>query len=100
MIVDGSAGRNAGTAFVSPQTDYNMDYKTETGYILSQLNYKEEEAKRFDDIAFHLYCIPVQERIEILATLMTQFGIIPVDNRGIDYRSVMTKCLRILATRK
>ena len=48
----------------------NMDIKTETGIILQHLNYQDSQVQRFDDLAFHLYTIPMQERDELLAALI------------------------------
>lgn len=47
-----------------------METKTEVGKILHELNYLDSQVKRFDDLAFHLYTIPMQERDELLAVLM------------------------------
>lgn len=51
-----------------------METKTETGYVLSALNYKDSEVQRFDDLAFHLYCGRTDELREKLAVLLWQFN--------------------------
>lgn len=50
-------------------------YKTETGHILSALNYKDAVVERLDTLAFWLYTIPINERNEILNVLRYQFQI-------------------------
>jgi hypothetical protein len=52
-----------------------MDIKTETGIILQHLNYEDYQVQRFDDLVFHLYCIPMNERVELLAALVYQFHV-------------------------
>lgn len=52
-----------------------MDIKTETGIILQHLNYQDSQVQRFDDLAFHLYCIPMNEKVELLAALVYQFNV-------------------------
>ena len=47
-----------------------METMTEVGKILHELNYLDSQVKRFDDLAFHLYTIPMQERDELLAALI------------------------------
>lgn len=73
------------------------DYLTETGYILSKCNYKDSEVERFDQLAFHLYCIPVNERKELLAALMFQFGITPKED---DYIAIMNGYQECLTARE
>ena len=58
-----------------------METNTELGYILPKLNYKDSEVERFDQLAFHLYCIPISERIELLAALTYMFHHDIYDNR-------------------
>ena len=50
-----------------------METNTETGAILQKLNYKDEVVDRFDKLAMFLYTIPLNERRELLTTLMWQF---------------------------
>lgn len=50
-----------------------MKTNTETGAILQKLNYKDEVVDRFDKLAMFLYTIPLNERRELLTTLMWQF---------------------------
>lgn len=47
-----------------------MEIKTEVGKILRELNYIDSQVKRFDDLAAHLYTIPMNERDELLAALI------------------------------
>lgn len=53
-----------------------MKTYTETGKILRHLNYKDEEVERFDQLAFHLYSIPLNERKELLSVLSWQFTLL------------------------
>lgn len=53
-----------------------MKTYTETGKILRHLNYKDEEVERFDQLAFHLYSIPLNERKELLSVLAWQFTLL------------------------
>ena len=45
-------------------------YKTELGKLLSALNYKDDSVKEFDNLAFHLYCIPAPEKEELIQALV------------------------------
>lgn len=76
-----------------------MERKTELGYILPKLNYKDGEVERFDELAFHLYCIPLNERIELLAALTYMFRHDVYDNR-VMIEKLHTKFDEILANRK
>ena len=71
-----------------------MDIKTETGIILQHLNYKDYQVQRFDDLAFYLYCIPMTEKVELLATLMYQFH---VDTNSEEFKALFKKFDEILA---
>ena len=73
-----------------------METKTETGIILQHLNYKDETVQRFDDLAFHLYCIPMTEKVELLAALMYQFH---VDTNSEEFKALFKKFDEILANR-
>ncbi len=73
-----------------------MDIKTETGIILQHLNYQDSQVQRFDDLAFHLYCIPMTEKVELLAALMYQFH---VDTNSEEFRALFKKYNEILANR-
>ena len=73
-----------------------MDIKTETGIILQHLNYKDYQVQRFDDLAFHLYCIPMTEKVELLAALMYQFH---VDTNSEEFKALFKKFDEILANR-
>jgi hypothetical protein len=73
-----------------------MDIKTETGIILQNLNYQDYQVQRFDDLAFHLYCIPMTEKVELLATLMYQFH---VDTNSEEFKALFKKFDEILANR-
>lgn len=74
----------------------NMDIKTETGIILQNLNYQDYQVQRFDDLAFHLYCIPMTEKVELLAALMYQFH---VDTNSEEFKALFKKFDEILANR-
>lgn len=50
-----------------------MELKTECGKLLKYRGYNEETIERFDKLAFHLTCIPLYERRELLTALMWQF---------------------------
>ena len=73
-----------------------MDIKTETGIILQHLNYQDSQVQRFDDLAFHLYCIPMTEKVELLATLMYQFH---VDTNSEEFKAKFRQFDEILANR-
>ena len=73
-----------------------MEIKTETGIILQNLNYEDYQVQRFDDLAFHLYCIPMSEKVELLAALMYQFH---VDTNSEEFRALFKKFDEILANR-
>ena len=73
-----------------------MDIKTETGIILQHLNYQDSQVQRFDDLAFHLYCIPMTERVELLATLMYQFH---VNTNSEEFKALFKRFNEILANR-
>lgn len=75
-----------------------METNTELGYILPKLNYKDSEVERFDQLAFHLYCIPLSERIELLAALVYMFRHNVYDNRE-EMESYFAKFDEILANR-
>jgi len=47
-----------------------METKTEVGKILQKLDYVDSQVERFDNLAVHLYTIPMNERDELLAALM------------------------------
>lgn len=73
-----------------------MDIKTETGIILQYLNYQDYQVRRFDDLTFHLYCIPMTEKVELLAALMYQFH---VDTNSEEFKALFKKFDEILANR-
>ena len=73
-----------------------MDIKTETGIILQHLNYQDSQVQRFDDLVFHLYCIPMTEKVELLAVLMYQFH---VDTNSEEFKALFRKFNEILANR-
>jgi hypothetical protein len=73
-----------------------MDIKTETGIILQHLNYQDSQVQKFDDLAFRLYCIPMTEKVELLATLMYQFH---VDTNSEEFKALFKKFDEILANR-
>lgn len=73
-----------------------MEIKTETGIILQNLNYEDYQVQRFDDLAFHLYCIPMTEKVELLAALMYQFH---VDTNSEEFKALFKKFHEILANR-
>ena len=73
-----------------------MDIKTETGIILQHMNYNDATVQRFDDLAFHLYCIPITEKIELLTALMYQFH---VDINSEESKALFKKFHEILANR-
>lgn len=73
-----------------------METKTETGIILQYLNYQDYQVRRFDDLAFHLYCIPMKEKVELLAALMYQFH---VDTNSEEFKALFKKFDEILANR-
>jgi hypothetical protein len=73
-----------------------METKTETGIILQHLDYNDATVQKFDDLAFHLYCIPVTERVELLAALMYQFH---VDTNSEEFKAKFKKFDEILANR-
>ncbi len=73
-----------------------MEVKTETGIILQHLNYKDFQVQRFDDLAFHLYCIPMNEKIELLAVLMYQFN---VDTNSEEFKAKFRQFDEILKNR-
>ena len=73
-----------------------MDIKTETGIILQHLNYQDPQVQRFDDLAFHLYCIPMTEKVELLAALMYQFH---ADTNSEEFKALFKKFDKILANR-
>lgn len=54
---------------------------TEIGKILEHLNYKDAQVERFDNLALHLYSIPVEERHELLAALMWYCGAMDDDGK-------------------
>ena len=56
-----------------------MEIMTEVGKILHELNYIDSQVKRFDDLAVHLYTIPMQERDELLAALIWYCGAMKED---------------------
>lgn len=56
-----------------------METKTEVGKILQSLNYIDSQVARFDELALHLYCIPMEERNELLAALMWYCGAMKKD---------------------
>lgn len=74
----------------------NMEIKTETGIILQHLNYKDSQVQRFNDLAFHLYCIPMPEKVELLAALMYQFH---VDTNSEEFKAKFKQLDEILASR-
>jgi hypothetical protein len=47
-----------------------MEIKTEVGKILQKLDYIDSQVERFDNLAMHLYTIPMNEREELLSALM------------------------------
>jgi hypothetical protein len=47
-----------------------MEIKTEVGKILQKLDYIDSQVERFDNLAMHLYTIPMNERDELLSALM------------------------------
>lgn len=47
-----------------------METKTKVGKILQQLDYRDSQVERFDNLAMHLYSIPMNERDELLSALM------------------------------
>ena len=47
-----------------------METKTEVGKILKKLNYKDNIITEFDNLALHLYSIPMEEKDELIAVLM------------------------------
>ena len=53
--------------------------KTEVGQILHALKYNDSQVQRFDELALHLYSIPMEERDELLAALMWYCGAIKKD---------------------
>ena len=73
-----------------------MDIKTETGIILQHLNYENYQVQRFDDLVFHLYCIPMSEKIELLAALMYQFH---VDTNSEEFKAKFKQFDEILKNR-
>lgn len=73
-----------------------MDIKTETGIILQYLNYEDYQVQRFDDLAFHLYCIPMSEKIELLVALMYQFH---VDTNSEEFKAKFKQFDEILKNR-
>ena len=73
-----------------------MDIKTETGIILQHMDYNDATVQRFDDLAFHLYCIPMTEKVELLAVLMYQFH---VDTNSEEFKALFRKFNEILANR-
>lgn len=73
-----------------------METKTETGIILQHLDYNDATVQRFDDLAFHLYCIPVTEKVELLAALMYQFH---VDTNSEEFKAMFKRFDEILANR-
>ena len=73
-----------------------MDIKTETGIILQHLNYENYQVQRFDDLAFHLYCIPMTEKVELLAALMYQFH---VDTNSEEFKAKFKQFDEILKNR-
>lgn len=73
-----------------------MEIKTETGIILQHLNYEDYQVQRFDDLAFHLFCIPMSEKIELLAALMYQFHI---DTNSEEFKALYRRFDEILANR-
>lgn len=73
-----------------------MEIKTETDIILKHLNYKDYQVQRFDELAFHLYCIPVTEKVELLAALMYQFH---VDTNSEEFQTKFRQFDEILANR-
>lgn len=76
-----------------------MEPQTELGYILPKLNYKQDEVERFDQLAMHLYCIPLRERVELLAALTYMFHHDIYDNR-VMMEKIHAKFDEILADRK
>jgi len=75
-----------------------MNTNTELGYILPKLNYMNSEVERFDQLAFHLYCIPLNERIELLAALTYVFHHDIYDNH-VKIEKLHAKFDEILANR-
>jgi len=73
-----------------------METKTETGIILQHLDYNDATVQRFDNLAFHLYCIPMTEKVELLAALMYQFH---VDTNSEEFKALFKKFDEILANR-
>lgn len=73
-----------------------MDIKTETGIILQHLNYEDYQVQRFDNLAFHLYYIPMSEKIELLAALMYQFH---VDTNSEEFKAKFKQFDEILENR-
>ena len=76
-----------------------MKPQTELGYILPKLNYKEDEVERWDKLTMHLYCIPLNERIELLAALTYMFHHDIYDNR-VKMEKLHKKFDEILANRE
>lgn len=56
-----------------------MEIKTEVGKILQKLDYRDSQVQRFDDLAMHLYTIPMDERDELLAALMWYCSVMKKD---------------------
>ena len=73
-----------------------MDIKTETGIILQHLDYNDATVQRFDDLAFHFYCIPMTEKVELLAVLIYQFH---ADTNSGEFKALFKKFDEILANR-
>lgn len=73
-----------------------MDIKTETGIILQHMDYNGATVQRFDDLVFHLYCISMTEKVELLAALMYQFH---VDTNSEEFKAKFKHFDEILANR-
>lgn len=73
-----------------------METKTETGIILQHLDYNDATVQRFDGLAFHLYCLPMTEKVELLAALMYQSRI---DTNSEEFKAKFRKFDEILANR-
>lgn len=73
-----------------------MNIKTETGIILQHLNYEDYQVQSFDDLAFHLYCISMTEKVELLAALMYQFH---VDTNSEEFKAKFKQFDEILENR-
>lgn len=75
-----------------------MKTNTEIGKILAHLNYRDEQVARFDNLALHLYTIPMEERYELIGALMWYCGVIDTNGKVIDkYKHHIDKFDAILA---